>query len=110
MATCSDNELGKFFRDIGTPYDYRDPGCPFVIMSGQEYYNLSTVWDAYSSGEIRKLLEAYASGDFQSSVSVGNSVDVAQAGQVFTFFFGVTVSLWFLAKSIGVVVSAIRKF
>jgi hypothetical protein len=109
MSTCADNEMGMFLRDIGASSDFRD--CQYVVLSGAEYHNVATMLDSYSSGEMRRILEAYASGDFNSQVSVGGgSVDAVQAGQIFIFFFGVTVSLWFLAKSIGVVLSAIRKF
>jgi len=42
--------------------------------------------------------------------SSGNEVDFVLAGSVFTFFFSVTVGLWFLAKNLGVILQAIRRF
>jgi hypothetical protein len=37
-------------------------------------------------------------------------VDVAQASQVFSFFFGVTLAIWLIAKKCGLVIQAVRRW
>jgi hypothetical protein len=61
--------------------------CSSVLISGEEYAQLQSLLTAQS-----------------------NPIDYAEAGTVFSFFFGVTLGAWFLAKNIGMVLHAIRKF
>jgi hypothetical protein len=81
MASCIQVGAGGILmQGTGEPSE-----CTNVMLSGSEYAHISTQQQ-------------------------DNSFNAADAGAIFTFFFGVTLGLWFLSKNIGLVLQAIRRF
>ncbi len=93
MASCLTTYVaaGKTYLVIATPQPSDFTQCQYVALTGNNFVN--------SNSKIEAL---------QSSVYA--PFDYAQAGLIFSFFFSFTVGLWWFAKNLGVIISAVRRF
>jgi hypothetical protein len=101
------NEKGQLTANLNRFGDEAE--CKVIVMPDIEYSiyfnNIDSIgWATNDSFPEAGPMTCPAPGGATSEI------DYVQVGAIFTFFFGVTLGFWFLAKNLGIVISAIRRF
>ncbi len=65
-----------------------------------------------AAGEPSTCTAVLLSGTEYAQIQAAQSVDISypQAGAVFSFFFGFTLAAWYVAKNVGLLLEAVRRF